>query len=182
MKKLIFMTFLLIFALGFTDNVLEEVTTLETEPAKPVNTKTAPKKTSTPVKTTKAAKPVDETKEEKPVTVKATIKLKVSKNIPTIKNGDVVVYVYEYDPLLADYPAEEVYYNDYSFKHTAKADTIKTYTFNIKKNKGMKYYAVIEVIDNKSLEVYRAKSTKDDIGKILDSETASQMFVVEEVE
>ncbi|MBP9477660.1 MAG: hypothetical protein KBF12_03485 [Sebaldella sp.] len=178
MKKLIFMTFLLIFALGFTDNVLEEVTTLETEPAKPVKTKTVPK-TATPAK---AAKPVDETKEEKPVTVKATIKLKVSKNIPTIKNGDVVVYVYEYDPLLADYPAEEVYYNDYSFKHTAKADTIKTYTFNIKKNKGMKYYAVIEVIDNKSLEVYRAKSTKDDIGKILDSETASQMFVVEEVE
>lgn len=181
MKKLIFMIFLLIFALGFTDNVLEEVTTLETEPAKAVKTKTVPKTSISP-KTTKQTKPVDERKEEKPVTVKATIKLKVSKNIPTIKNGDAVVYVYEYDPLLADYPADEVYYNDYSFKHTAKADTIKTYTFNIKKTKGMKYYAVVEVIDNKSLEVYRAKSTKDDIGKILDSETASQMFVVEEEE
>ena len=112
----------------------------------------------------------------------ATIKLKISKNIPTIKNGDVVLYVYEYDPLVADYPADEVYYNDYSIKHTGKTDTIKTYTFNIKKNKGMKYYAVIEVIDNKSLEVYKAKSTKDDKGKILDPETASQMFVVEEEE
>ena len=179
MKKTIFSMFLLVFTLGFTDEILEEVTTPEpVQTVKP--TATVPKSTTKP--TTKTAKPADEPQEGKPVTTKATIKLKISKNIPTIKNGDVVLYVYEYDPLVADYPADEVYYNDYSIKHTGKTDTIKTYTFNIKKNKGMKYYAVIEVIDKKSLEVYKAKSTKDDKGKILDPETASQMFVVEEEE
>lgn len=199
MKKLIFTLFILIFTLGFTENVLDEVNTLETLPedsaikqeenAAPktvpkttpkTTTKTAPKTTTK--QTSKQETIPEEPKGDKAVSTKVTLKLKISKNIPTIKSGDAAVSVYEYDPLMADYPADEVFYNDYSIKHAGKTDTVKTFSFNIKRSKGKKYYAVIEVIDNKTLEVYRAKSTKDDIGRILESDVAGQVFVVDDEE
>ena len=194
MKKLIFTLFILIFTLGFTENVLDEVNTLETLPADSAikqeenaapkaAPRTAPKTTTkTTPKTTKKETMPEEPKGDKAVTTKVTLKLKISRNIPAIKNGDAAVTVFEYDPLLADYPADEVFYNDYSIKHAGKADTVKTFSFNIKRTKGKKYYAVIEVIDNKTLDVYRAKSTKDDIGKILESDVAGQIFVVDDEE
>ena len=192
MKKVIFTLFILIFTLGFTENVVDEVNTLETLPAdseikqeiKAAPKTAAPRTTKTAPKTTKSTAKEEvipaEPKDDKPVTVKVTIKLKITKNIAAIKNGDVAISVYEYDPLLADYPADEVFYNDYSVKHAGRADTVKSFTFNIKRSKGKKYYAVVEVIDNKSLDVYRAKSTKDDIGRILESDVAGQVFVVDE--
>ena len=190
MKKLIFTLFILIFTLGFTENVLDEVNTLETLPedsaikqeetaAPKATPRTTPKTTKT---TTKKETMPEEPKGDKAVTTKVTLKLKISRNIPAIKNGDAAVTVFEYDPLLADYPADEVFYNDYSIKHAGKADTVKTFSFNIKRTKGKKYYAVIEVIDNKTLDVYRAKSTKDDIGRILESDVAGQIFVVDDEE
>ena len=194
MKKLIFTLFILIFTLGFTENVLDEVNTLETLPADSAikqeenaapkaAPRTAPKTTTkTTPKTTKKETMPEEPKGDKAVTTKVTLKLKISRNIPAIKNGDAAVTVFEYDPLLADYPADEVFYNDYSIKHAGKADTVKTFSFNIKRTKGKKYYAVIEVIDNKTLDVYRAKSTKDDIGRILESDVAGQIFVVDDEE
>ncbi len=194
MKKLIFTLFILTFTLGFTENVLDEVNTLETLPADSAikqeenaapkaAPRTAPKTTTkTTPKTTKKETMPEEPKGDKAVTTKVTLKLKISRNIPAIKNGDAAVTVFEYDPLLADYPADEVFYNDYSIKHAGKADTVKTFSFNIKRTKGKKYYAVIEVIDNKTLDVYRAKSTKDDIGRILESDVAGQIFVVDDEE
>ena len=196
MKKLIFTLFILIFTLGFTENVLDEVNTLETletlpedsaikqeETAAPKATpRTTPKTTKTTPKTTTMETMPEEPKGDKAVTTKVTLKLKISRNIPAIKNGDAAVTVFEYDPLLADYPADEVFYNDYSIKHAGRADTVKTFSFNIKRTKGKKYYAVIEVIDNKTLDVYRAKSTKDDIGRILESDVAGQIFVVDDEE
>ena len=193
MKKLIFTLFILIFTLGFTENVLDEVNTLETLPedsaikqeetAVPKATpRTTPKTTKTTPKTTTKETMPEEPKGDKAVTTKVTLKLKISRNIPAIKNGDAAVTVFEYDPLLADYPADEVFYNDYSIKHVGRADTVKTFSFNIKRTKGKKYYAVIEVIDNKTLDVYRAKSTKDDIGRILESDVAGQIFVVDDEE
>ena len=190
MKKLIFTLFILIFTLGFTENIPDEVNTLETLPedAAVKQEQNAAPKTTTPRATPKTTKQTtkettpEEPKGDKAVTTKVTLKLKISKNIPAIKSGDVAVTVYEYDPLLADYPADEVFYNDYSIKHPGRADTVKTFNFNIKRTKGKKYYAVIEVIDNKSLEVYRAKSTKDDIGKILEPDVAGQVFVVDDEE
>ena len=191
MKKLIFTLFILTFTLGFTENVLDEVNTLETLPADSAikqeenaapkaAPRTAPKTTTkTTPKTTKKETMPEEPKGDKAVTTKVTLKLKISRNIPAIKNGDAAVTVFEYDPLLADYPADEVFYNDYSIKHAGKADTVKTFSFNIKRTKGKKYYAVIEVIDNKTLDVYRAKSTKDDIGRILESDVAGHLFVFE---
>ena len=193
MKKLIFTLCILIFTLGFTENVLDEVNTLETLPedsaikqeetAVPKATpRTTPKTTKTTPKTTTKETMPEEPKGDKAVTTKVTLKLKISRNIPAIKNGDAAVTVFEYDPLLADYPADEVFYNDYSIKHAGRADTLKTFSFNIKRTKGKKYYAVIEVIDNKTLDVYRAKSTKDDIGRILESDVAGQIFVVDDEE
>ena len=190
MKKLIFTLFILIFTLGFTENVLDEVNTLETLPedsAIKQEETAAPKATprtttKTTPKTTKKETMPEEPKGDKAVTTKVTLKLKISRNIPAIKNGDAAVTVFEYDPLLADYPADEVFYNDYSIKHAGRADTLKTFSFNIKRTKGKKYYAVIEVIDNKTLDVYRAKSTKDDIGRILESDVAGQIFVVDDEE
>ena len=193
MKKLIFTLFILIFTLGFTENVLDEVNTLETLPADSAikqeenaapkaAPRTTPKTTKTTPKTTTKETMPEEPKGDKAVTTKVTLKLKISRNIPAIKNGDAAVTVFEYDPLLADYPADEVFYNDYSIKHAGRADTLKTFSFNIKRTKGKKYYAVIEVIDNKTLDVYRAKSTKDDIGRILESDVAGQIFVVDDEE
>ncbi|MCP1225071.1 hypothetical protein [Sebaldella sp. S0638] len=195
MKKLIFTLFILIFTLGFTENIPDEVNTLETLPddaaikqenAAPKTTPrtTAPKTTpkATTKQTAKEEAIPEEPKGDKAVSTKVTLKLKISKNIPAIKNGDVAVSIYEYDPLLADYPADEVFYNDYSIKHAGRADTVKTFNVTIKRTKGKKYYAVIEVIDNKTLEVYRAKSTKDDIGKILEPGVAGQVFVVDDEE
>ncbi len=193
MKKLIFTLFILIFTLGFTENVLDEVNTLETLPedsaikqeetaAPKATPRTTPKTTKTTPKTTTKETMPEEPKGDKAVTTKVTLKLKISRNIPAIKNGDAAVTVFEYDPLLADYPADEVFYNDYSIKHVGRADTVKTFSFNIKRTKGKKYYAVIEVIDNKTLDVYRAKSTKDDIGRILESDVAGQIFVVDDEE
>jgi hypothetical protein len=191
MKKVIFTLFILTFMLGFTENVVDEVTTLETLPAeseikKEVKTvpRTTPRTTTrTAPKTTKQTAKEDvipaEPKDDKPVSTKVTIKLKINRNVAAIKNGDVAISIYEYDPLLADYPADEIYYRDYSVKHQGRADTVKTFTFNIKRSKGKKYYAVVEVIDNKTLDVYRAKSTKDDIGRILESDVAGQVFVVD---
>ncbi|MDR2878420.1 MAG: hypothetical protein LBV03_00685 [Fusobacteriales bacterium] len=176
MKKLIFTLFILIFIPGFTENVLEDSVIKPEETAAP---KAAPRVTP---KTTKKETTPEEPKSDKAVTVKVTLKLKISRNIPAIKNGDAAVTVFEYDPLLADYPADEVFYNDYSIKHAGKADTVKTFSFNIKRTTGKKYYAVIEIIDNKNLDVYRAKSTKDDIGRILESDVAGQMFVVDDEE
>ena len=193
MKKLIFTLFILIFTLGFTENVLDEVNTLETLPedsaikqeetaAPKATPRTTPKTTKTTPKTTTKETMPEEPKGDKAVTTKVTLKLKISRNIPAIKNGDAAVTVFEYDPLLADYPADEVFYNDYSIKHAGRADTVKTFSFNIKRTKGKKDYAVIEVIDNKTLDVYRAKSTKDDIGRILESDVAGQIFVVDDEE
>ena len=193
MKKLIFTLFILIFTLGFTENVLDEVNTLETLPedsaikqeetaAPKATPRTTPKTTKTTPKTTTKETMSEEPKGDKAVTTKVILKLKISRNIPAIKNGDAAVTVFEYDPLLADYPADEVFYNDYSIKHAGRADTLKTFSFNIKRTKGKKYYAVIEVIDNKTLDVYRAKSTKDDIGRILESDVAGQIFVVDDEE
>ena len=190
MKKLIFTLFILIFTLGFTESIPDEVNTLETLPedsvikqeenAAPKTTpRTAPKTTT---KTTKQETIPEEPKGDKAISTKVTLKLKISRNIPAIKSGDAAVTVFEYDPLLADYPADEVFYNDYSIKHAGKADTVKTFSFNIKRTKGKKYYAVIEVIDNKTLEVYRAKSTKDDIGRILEPDVAGQVFVIDDEE
>lgn len=167
MKKSIFTLFVLVFMLSYT----EEAATTQ---------KSLPAKTTRQAKPVVPSKAVKEENMNKPVTTKTTIRLKISKNIPAIKNGDVTVTVYEYDPFLADYPADEVYYKDYSVKHIGgKADTTKVFTFNVKKSKGKKYYAVVEVIDNRSLEVYRAKPTKDDLGKILEPDMASQVFLVE---
>ena len=193
MKKLIFTLFILIFTLGFTENVLDEVNTLETLPedsaikqeetaAPKATPRTTPKTTKTTPKTTTKETIQKKPKSDKTDTTKVTLKLKISRNIPAIKNGDAAVTVFEYDPLLADYPADEVFYNDYSIKHAGRADTLKTFSFNIKRTKGKKYYAVIEVIDNKTLDVYRAKSTKDDIGRILESDVAGQIFVVDDEE
>ena len=193
MKKLIFTLFILIFTLGFTENVLDEVNTLETLPedsaikqeetaAPKATPRTTPKTTKTTPKTTTKETMPEEPKGDKAVTTKVTLKLKISRNIPAIKNGDAAVTVFEYDPLLADYPADEVFYNDYSIKHAGRADTVKTFSFNIKRTKGKKYYAVIEVIDNKTLDVYRAKSTKDDIGRILEPDVAGQVFVIDDEE